>query len=104
MKIKVENETLKKLTSREAQNLGLFSIGCLFLRGEAKTRVKGYKTTMRTETEIHYTMDDVTVELIALDSKSVFMGSKMQDWCLRVKKNGEYEELVQPLFGMNFIR
>ena len=104
MKIKITNETLKKLTSQEAQNLGLFSIGCLFLRGEAKIRVKGYKTTMRTETEVHYTMDDVTVELIALDSKSIFMGSKMQDWCLRVKKNGEYEELVQPLFGMNFIR
>ena len=102
--MKIANETLKKLTSKEAQDLGLFSIGCIFLRGEAKTRVKGYKTTMRTETEVHYTMNDVTVELIALDSKSVFMGSTMQDWCLRVNKNGEYEKFVQPLFGTNFMR
>ena len=67
--MRIANETLKKLTSKEAQELELFSIGCVFLRGEAKTRVRGYKTTMRTETEIHYTMDDVTVELIALNSK-----------------------------------
>ena len=102
--MRITNETLKKLTSKEAQELELFSIGCIFLRGEAKTRVRGYKTTMRTETEIHYTMGDVTVELIALDSKSELEGKVRQDWCLRVNKNGEYEKFVQPLFGINFMR
>ena len=102
--MRITNETLKKLTSKEAQDLELFSIGCVFLRGEVKTRVRGYKTTMRTETEIHYTMNNVTVELIALDSKSDFEGKEMQDWCLRVNKNGEYEKFVQALFGINFMR
>ena len=43
--MKITNVTLKKLTNEEAQNLDLISIGCMFVRGSAKQRVKGYKIT-----------------------------------------------------------
>ena len=104
--MKITNVTLKKLTNEEANNLDLISIGCMFVRGSAKQRVKGYKTTLKTEDEIHYENDNERVELIALASKSVFEGELMQDWCLRVydKNKMEYITFVQPLFAINFVK
>ena len=105
--MKITNVTLKKLTNEEAVNLDLISIGCMFVRGSAKQRVKDYKTTLKTEDEIHYEYNgSLRVELIALDSKSEFDGEIMQDWCVRVfdllKK--EYISFVQPLFAIKFVK
>lgn len=104
--MKIRNETLKKLTNEEAQNLDLFSIGCVFVRGNAKQRVKGYKTTYKSADAMHYENGDVRVELIALASKSDWYGEIKQDWCLRVfdMKKLEYITFVQPMFAINFIK
>ena len=104
--MKITNVTLKKLTNEEANNLDLISIGCMFVRGSAKQRVKDYKTTLKTEDEIHYENDNIRVELIALASKSVFEGELMQDWCLRVydMNKMEYITFVQPLFAIKFVK
>lgn len=105
--MKIKNETLKKLTSTEAQDLGLFSIGCMFVRGDAKHRVKGYKTTYKSADAMHYENETVRVELIALASKSANMDDEMkQDWCLRVYdlNRMEYIAFVQPLFAINFVK
>ena len=102
----VKNETLKKLTSKEAQDLDLYSIGCMFVRGEAKARVKGYKTVKRTETEMWYedVQSGTVVELIRLDSVSIFDNKEMKDWCVRVRDGERYARCVQPLFAINFVK
>ena len=104
--MKIKNETLKKLTNREALDLGLIQIGCMFVRGEAKARIKNYKTVLKTETEMHYENEVARVELIALDSKTEVEGKKMQDWCVRVFSlvNNNYINYVQPLFAIRFVK
>lgn len=104
--MKIKNETLKKLTNCEAQDLNLASIGCMFVKGKAKQRVKGYKTTLKSETEMHYENDAFRVELIALASKTDYYGEPMQDWCVRVYvlNIDKYSEFVQPLFAINFVK
>lgn len=105
--MKIRNETLKKLTNKEAQDLGLFSIGCMFVRGDAKQRVKGYKTTFKSENEMHYECGNALVELVALNSKSENIdGEVKQDWCVRVFDTSkmEYVTFVQPLFAINFVK
>ena len=104
--MKVENVTLKKLTSKEMQNLGLISIGCIPVRGEAKCRVKGYKTTFKSDTEVHYENEFDRVELVKLDSKSWSNSEQMQDWCVRIfdKKRNEYIASVAPLWAINFVK
>lgn len=104
--MKVKNETIKKLTSKEMQELGLISIGCIPVRGEAKCRVKGYKTTFKSDTEIHYENEFDRVELVKLDSKSWFDSKQMQDWCVRFfnKERNEYVSLVAPLWAINFVK
>lgn len=104
--MKIRNETLKKLTNEEALDLGLISIGCMFVRGDAKQRVKGYKTTYKSADAMHYENENVRVELIALASKSTAYGEVKQDWCLRVfdMNKLEYITFVQPLFAINFVK
>lgn len=104
--MKIRNETLKKLTNAEALDLGLMSIGCMFVRGTAKQRVKGYKTTYKSADAMHYENENVRIELIALASKTYYEGELMQDWCLRVfdMNKMEYIKFVQPLFAINFVK
>lgn len=104
--MKINNETLKKLTNTEAQNLDLFSIGCMFVRGDAKQRTKNWKNVLKSEDEMHYVNGYHRVELIKLDSKSIVFDEEKQDWCVRVynMKFEEYERDVQPLFAINFVK
>lgn len=104
--MKIKNETLKKLTNKEANDLELISIGCMFVRGTAKQRVKGYKTTFKTETEIHYENEKIRVEIIALASVSEFDGMTMQDYCVRTfdLNTNEYRDFTPPMFALNFVK
>lgn len=103
--MKIANETLKKLTNREALDLDLMTIGCMFVRGEAKKRVKGFKTTFSSESEMHYEIETHRVELIKLNSTSEFDGEVKQDWCVRVFDYilNKYID-VQPLFAIRFVK
>ena len=104
--MKIRMETLKKLTNAEALDLDLMSIGCMFIKGTAKQRVKGYKTIYKSADVMQYEKDDMIVELIALASKTYYEGELMQDWCLRVFDTNkmEYIKFVQPLFAINFVK
>ena len=99
--MKMTNETIKKLTLKEMNDLGCFNIGICFYRGEGclKSRVKGFKTTLKSEDEMHYEKDDF---------KFTFEFIKMSDgtFAFRVFNNvkDEYENFVQPIWGMRFIR
>lgn len=104
--MKIKNETLKKLTAKEAQELDLFSIGCMFVRGEAKARVKNWKTVLKSENEMHYSNGISRVELVRLDSTSEFDGVIMKDWCVRVynEQAEKYDVYVAPIFAINFVK
>lgn len=105
--MKIKNETLKKLTNDEAQDLDLYSIGCMFIRGDAKQRVKGFKTVLKSESEMHYlSTNNMRVELVALASKSDRYGEVKQDWCVRIYDidRDEYKREVQPLFAIHFVK
>lgn len=45
----IKNETIAKLTRDEIGKLGLLNIGVYTYKGTLKCRVKGLKTTMKTE-------------------------------------------------------
>lgn len=60
----IKNETIKKLTNEELLTFGAFSDHIISVKGLPKTRVKGLKTTLRTETEIHYEGDKVRYEVV----------------------------------------
>lgn len=102
----IKNITLKKLTNEEANDLGLIQIGCMFVRGESKQRVKDFKTTLKSETEMHYENDKIRVELIALASKSERDGEIMQDWCVRTFDlvTNQYRDLTPPMFAIRFVK
>ena len=105
--MKILNETLKKLTREEALNLDLCDFGCIFVSGDAKKKVRGFKTVLNTEDEMHYlSKDNVRVELVALTSKNDFDGELRQDWCLRLfnVERKEYIRGVQPLLAAGFVR
>lgn len=104
--MKIKNETLKKLTNQEANDLELISIGCMFVKGTAKARVKDFKTTFKSETEMHYENEKIRVELIALASTTEYEGEIMQDWCVRTfdLNAKEYRDFTMPLFAIRFVK
>ncbi len=104
--MKIKNETLKKLTNKEANDLELMEIGCMFVRGTAKQRVKNFKTVLKTETEMHYENEKIRVELIALASKSEVDNEVMQDWCVRTFDllTNKYRDFTFPLFALKFVK
>jgi hypothetical protein len=99
--MRVENDTLKKLTTKEVNGLGLGNIGCNPIKGIAKTRLKGLKTTMRTDNEIHYESDYNVHELIKLADVD-----EIPHWVHRVfnKESKKYEEFVQILMSIEFVK
>lgn len=61
----IKNDTIKKLTVEELNALGVYSEYYIMLvKGTPKARLKGLKTTLKTDTEIHYENDYARYELI----------------------------------------
>lgn len=96
--MKMTNETIKKLTNKEMNDIGCFSIGIVLVRGIAKSRVKGCKTTLKTKDEIHYETESSRFELIKLASDNDFAFRYFN------KTLGKYEDFVQPLVAINFVK
>lgn len=96
--MKMTNETIKKLTNKEMNDLGCFSIGIVLVRGIEKSRVKGCKTTLKTNDEIHYETENSRFELIKLASDNDFAFRYFN------KTLGKYEDFVQPLVAINFVK
>jgi hypothetical protein len=102
MAAKVKNETLKKLTHEEINNLGLFDIGVVCVKGIAKARVKGYKTTLKSETEMHYTNEEKNfrVELIK-SADEEFTGWSFRYYDMAKEK---YEFVYLPMIACEFVK
>lgn len=61
----IKIETIKKLTVEELNALGAYSEYYIMLvKGTPKARLKGLKTTYKTDTEVHYETDFARYELI----------------------------------------
>lgn len=97
--MKIKNETIKKLTTQEMSDLGCVNVGIILLHGKAKTRVSGFKTTLKTETEVHYENDFVRHEMIKLDGEDCWAYR-----CFDKEHKNEYIEFVQPLCAINFVK
>lgn len=106
--MKIANETIKKLTNTEMNNLGCMSIGINLVRGTLKTRTSGWKRVQIDEKEFHFVneMSDFRYEFIKLDSISIFEGKELQDWAVRVYNeiHGSYEEFQSPLAACSFLK
>lgn len=94
----IKNETIKKLTNEELQTFGVFSAHIISVKGKPKTRVKGLKTTLRTETEIHYEGEKVRYEVIRTADEY------QRQYVVRLydKENEKYDWL-SPLIAVQFM-
>jgi hypothetical protein len=94
--MKIANETIKKLTAKELNDLGCFNIGIVPLKGEPKSRIKGFKTELHTETEIHYENENVRHEMV----------KTVDGWAYRMfdKHTSEYEQFVSAPVACAFIK
>ena len=100
--MKIKNKTIKKLTSEELNDLDCFSIGIVPVKGLAKARVKGYKTTFKSENEMHYTHEsgNFRVELIKTADKN-YSGYAFRYYDLNKNK---YEFVYLPLIACEFVK
>ena len=96
--MRMTNETIKKLTNKEMNDLCCFTIGIVLVRGVAKCRVKGCKTTLKNQDEVHYETESYRFELIKLASDNDFAFR-----CFN-KSLGKYEDFVQPLVAIDFVK
>lgn len=105
--MKLNNETIKKLTIKELNDLGCANIGIMPVRGIAKQRVKGLKTTLKTDTETHYEGENIRWELIK--TQSVYdddMGHEIYGYVVRrfIKATNTYDDFVQILTAIGFVK
>lgn len=100
--MKIKNETIKKLTHEELNELGTFDIGVVCVKGIAKANKKGFKTTLKSETEMHYTNDNgnFRVELIRT-ADTEFTGWAFRYYDINKEK---YEFVYLPMIACEFVK
>lgn len=102
--MKISNETIKKLTNSEMNDLGCMNIGIMLYRGNLKARTKHYARFIISDSEVHYenyNPSDFRFEFIKLADFG-----EVNQLAMRIfnKKTGEYEKFVGPLDGMQFLK
>ncbi len=98
----IKNETIAKLTKDEIGKLGLNNIGVYTYKGTLKCRVKGLKTTVKTDEKQFFENDNVRWEAI----KIVETCGYEDEYAIRCynKINDEYEEFYPVLQGCYFFK
>lgn len=96
----IKNETIKKLTNEEMNDLGCFSIGIGLVRGTPKARLKGFKTTLKSETEMHYECEYARFELIKLADESGDCHAVRKF----LKKENKYETFLTVFEMISFVK
>lgn len=98
----IKNETIKKLTHEELNNLGAFDLGIICIKGIAKTRKAEFKTTLKTETEIHYTNEErnFRIEMVRT-ADTDFIGWAFRYYDMNKEK---YEHIYLPLIACDFVK
>lgn len=98
----IKNSTIKKLDMHEVAELGLYSKGIYTYKGQVKTRVKGLKTTFRTETETHFEGEHVRWEVIQIVATNNEGVNEYAIRCFSKDKNEYVDYMV--LTGVDFMR
>ena len=99
---RLKDETIAKLTSDEAQTLGLANEGFGFYKGELKTRYNGMKRVAKNEKTYAF---EGTNNLIAEFIRLADEGDR-PCWAMRIfnKERNEYENIPMGIYGVYFIR
>lgn len=97
----ISNYTLSKLTRNEIGCLGLMNIGIYTYKGTLKNRVKGFKTTAKTDTLQYFENDKIRWEFI----KIVPVAYECE-YAVRLfnKTTDEYETFYPVLNGCAFFK
>lgn len=98
----IKNETIKKLTHEELNNLGVFNIGVVCVKGIVKARKSGFKTVLKTDTEVHY-VDDVNGTRIELIRTA---DTEFEGWAFRYydMNKEKYEFVYLPMIACEFVK
>lgn len=98
---RIQNSTIAKLTSEEAQNFGLANIGFGFYRGELKTRYNGMKRTSTDGVTFCYEGEAFRIEFTELQSDT-----EERNWAARIfnKAQNHYEVYPMGIAGCGFFR
>ena len=97
----ISNYTLSKLTRNEIGSLGLMNIGIYTYKGTLKNRVKGFKTTAKTDTLQYFENDNVRWEVI-----KIIPVAYECEYAVRLfnKTTDEYETFYPVLNGCEFFK
>ena len=98
----IKNETIKKLTHEELNNLGAYDLGIVCVKGIAKARVKGFKTTLKSDSEMHYMHEsgNYRVELVRT-ADTEFTGWGFRYYNIEKEK---YEFIYVPMIACEFVK
>lgn len=99
----IKNETIAKLTRHEIGILGLNTVGIYTYKGELKSRLRGLKTTLKTDEQVNYESETVRWEMVKIVSSN---DEGTNEYALRCynKEKEQYEEFYQVLIGCEFFR
>lgn len=98
---KIKNETIAKLTKQEISELGLLNVGIYTYKGTLKTRIKGFKTTLKSEEKQFFESEAVRYEVI-----KIVATCDEKEYAIRCynKVKDEYEEHYNVLAGCKFFK
>lgn len=99
----MKNSTIKKLDRFEIAELGMYDLGIYTFKGDLKSRVKGFKTTLRTDDETHFEGEDFRVEVIKIVATN---NEGINEYAIRVfsEERAEYLKSWPIINGCNFFR
>ena len=97
----ISNYTISKLTRNEICSLGLTNIGIYTYKGALKKRVKGLKTTAKTDTLQYFENDNLRWEVI-----KIIPVAYECEYAVRLfnKTTDEYETFYPVLNGCEFFK
>lgn len=104
----IENATIAKLNRKEIGRLGLSAnCGVYTFKGTPKKRKAGMKTTLFTDTEIHYESDYARFELIKIPTTICRANEDgMDEWAARYydKEKDTYLDFWQVVHGCGYFK
>ena len=97
----ISNYTLSKLTRNEIGSLGLMNMGIYTYKGTLKNRVKGFKTTAKTDALQYFENDKIRWEVI-----KIIPVAYECEYAVRLfnKTTDEYETFYPVLNGCEFFK
>lgn len=97
----ITNESIAKLTFIEIGNFGLSQAGINTYRGTLKSRVKGFKTTLRTDAQTNFESETARYEAI-----KIVATEDKDEYAIRYfnKEKNSYETFFPAIWGCEFFK